>query len=171
MRIWINNFNYLTGKQCQAIAVKRCSSGSANAYQKREIPLCPYWRVENEIIVFLTNEGLNWECCHGNKIFYFSELLSSCFVSVPGFTWFWPATSERRSSLYPVFLIPEFDCKYFCHASYSRYRCVKISSHKITFIGLDDSKTMQESNTPQIFVYWCWFYNWGSEIFQCYNSV
>ena len=52
----------------------------------REIPLWPYWGVENEIIVFLINEDLNRECCHGNKIFDTSELLSSCFISVPSFT-------------------------------------------------------------------------------------
>ena len=33
------------------------------------VHLWPFWRAENEIIVFLINEGLNRECCHGNKIF------------------------------------------------------------------------------------------------------
>ena len=43
-------------------------------------------RVENEIIVFLINEGSNQECCDRNKIFYILELLSSFFVSVLSFT-------------------------------------------------------------------------------------
>ena len=42
--------------------------------------------VENEIIVFLSNEGSNRECCHGNKIFDILEFLPSCFISVPSFT-------------------------------------------------------------------------------------
>ena len=52
----------------------------------REILLCPSWGVENETIVFLINEGSNRECCHGNKIFYILELISSCFISVLSFT-------------------------------------------------------------------------------------
>ena len=52
----------------------------------RETPFWPYWGVENEIIVFLINEGSNRECCHGNKIFDILEFLSSCFISVPSFT-------------------------------------------------------------------------------------
>ena len=52
----------------------------------REIPLWPYWGVENEIIVFLINEGSNRECCQGNKIVFMSVLLSSCFINVPSFT-------------------------------------------------------------------------------------
>ena len=51
--------------------------------EARKIPLWPHWRVENEIIVFLINEGPNQECCHGNKTFYILDLLSSCFISVP----------------------------------------------------------------------------------------
>ena len=42
--------------------------------------------VENEIIVLLTDGGLNRECCHGNKMFYILQLLSSRFISVPSFT-------------------------------------------------------------------------------------
>ena len=42
----------------------------------------PYWGVEKEIIVFLMNEGWNRECCHGNKMLYILELLSSCFITV-----------------------------------------------------------------------------------------
>ena len=52
----------------------------------RETPLRSYWGIENEIIVFLINEGSNRECCHGNKIFDILEFLSSCFISVPSFT-------------------------------------------------------------------------------------
>ena len=37
--------------------------------------LLAYWGVENEIIVFLINEGWNPECCHGNKMFCMLELL------------------------------------------------------------------------------------------------
>ena len=42
--------------------------------------------VENETIVFLINEDLNRECCHGNKIFDILKFLSSCFISVSSFT-------------------------------------------------------------------------------------
>ena len=54
----------------------------------RKIPLWPHWAwgVENEINVFLIDVDLNQECCHGNKIFYILELLSSCFINVPSFT-------------------------------------------------------------------------------------
>ena len=52
----------------------------------KEISLWLYWEVENEIIVLLINGRLNRECCHGNKMFYSLELLSSCFISVPSFT-------------------------------------------------------------------------------------
>ena len=48
----------------------------------KEIPLWPYWEVENEIIVLLINEGSNRECCHDNKISDILEFLSSCFISV-----------------------------------------------------------------------------------------
>ena len=66
--------------------VKNCS-GSASINQKQEKSHCgPSGGVESEIIVFPINEGLNPECCHGNKMFYILELLSSCFVSVPSFT-------------------------------------------------------------------------------------
>ena len=48
-------------------------------------PIVALLEVENEIIVFLINEGWNQECCHDNKIFDILEFLSSCFVSVPSF--------------------------------------------------------------------------------------
>ena len=48
-------------------------------------PIVAYWGVENEIIVFLIDEGSNRECCHDNKIFDILEFLSSCFISVPSF--------------------------------------------------------------------------------------
>ena len=78
--------NNLPGKQFQTIAVKKCSR-NANVYQKQAKSHCawPYWGVENEIIVFLVNEGSNRECCHVNKIFYILELLSSCFIGVLNF--------------------------------------------------------------------------------------
>ena len=41
----------------------------------REIPMWPHWGLENEIIVFIINEGSNRECCNGNQIFYILELL------------------------------------------------------------------------------------------------
>ena len=49
-------------------------------------PIAALLGVENEIIVFLINEGSNRECCYGNKIFHILEFLSSCFISVPSFT-------------------------------------------------------------------------------------
>ena len=48
----------------------------------REIPFWPYWGVQNEITVFPIDEGSNQECCHGNKMFYILEILSSCFISM-----------------------------------------------------------------------------------------
>ena len=48
-------------------------------------PIVAHWGVENEIIMFLINKGSNREYCHGNKIFYILELLSSSFLSVPSF--------------------------------------------------------------------------------------
>ena len=53
--------------------------------EAREIPLCPFWGVEIEILLFLINEGLNQECCHDNKIFYILVLLSSRLTNVPSF--------------------------------------------------------------------------------------
>ena len=45
----------------------------------REMPLCPYWGVENEIIVFLINEGLNENVAMATKylIFWISSHLVS----------------------------------------------------------------------------------------------
>ena len=45
-------------------------------------PIVAHWELETEIIVFLINEGLNRECCHGNKIFDILEFLSSCFLTL-----------------------------------------------------------------------------------------
>ena len=49
--------------------------------EAREIPLSPWWGVENGILLFLINEGLNWKCFHGNKIFYILVLLLSRLMS------------------------------------------------------------------------------------------
>ena len=57
-----------------------------HAKSKRNPIVEGHWGVENEVIVFLINEGSNRECCHGNKIFDILEFLSSCFISVRSFT-------------------------------------------------------------------------------------
>ena len=44
---------------------------------KRNPIMAPLSRTD-EIILFLINESWNQECCHGNKIFYIVEPLSSC---------------------------------------------------------------------------------------------
>ena len=56
--------------------------------EAREIRLCPYWGVENEILLFLINEGSRRGYCHGNKTFYILVLHLSCLISVPSFTLF-----------------------------------------------------------------------------------
>ena len=66
---WKYSFNYLTGKHFQTIAVKIVLECQC-IREVSEIQLLPYWGVENEIIVFLINEGSNRECGYGNKIFY-----------------------------------------------------------------------------------------------------
>ena len=43
----------------------------------KKIPLWPHWGAENKIIVFLINEGQDQGCCHGNRISYILQLLSS----------------------------------------------------------------------------------------------
>ena len=48
-------------------------------------PIVALLGVENEIIVFLINEGSN-RGCNGNKIFDILEFPSSCFISVPSST-------------------------------------------------------------------------------------
>ena len=73
----VNNLKYCSQKliqECQRIS------------KAREIQLWPCWGIENEIVVFLINEGSNLECYHGNKIFDILEFLSSCFISVPKVT-------------------------------------------------------------------------------------
>ena len=45
------SFNYLTHKQFQTIAVKKCIPNA------RKIPLWPHGEAESKIIVFLINEG------------------------------------------------------------------------------------------------------------------
>ena len=53
-------FNHLTGERFQTMMVKNCSVNvPMNTKSKRNLILCPYWEVENEIIVFLINEGFN----------------------------------------------------------------------------------------------------------------
>ena len=54
--------------------------------EARNVLICPYWGVENGILLFLINEALSRKGCHGNKKFYILVLLSSCLMSVPSFT-------------------------------------------------------------------------------------
>ena len=65
--------------------------------KSKEIPLWPYWEVENEIIVFLINEGSQPRMLPWQQNIWYLEFLSSCLISIPSFTWFWPLTPERHS--------------------------------------------------------------------------
>ena len=49
-------------------------------------PIAALLGAENEIIVFLINEGSNLRMLPWQQIFDILEFLSSCFISVPSFT-------------------------------------------------------------------------------------
>ena len=69
-------FNYLTGQWFQAIVVKNW-----HGKQKQEKFHKSIMGVENGILLFLINEGLNWKCFHGNNFFYILVLILSCLMS------------------------------------------------------------------------------------------